>query len=111
MLRVALVLLGLAVYIWFIVDVLRTPGASTRTLPKFVWLLIVILLPLLGGLIWLIAGRPKLDRPGRRRRRGPIAPDDNPAFLRQIGDDAWAEKMRRRRETDGQGQGHGQAPA
>ena len=99
MLRVALILFGLAVYIWFIVDVLRSPGASTRTLPKFVWLLIVILLPFLGGLLWLLAGRPRLDRPRRGwRRRGPVAPDDNPAFLRQLGDDAWAEKMRRRRE-------------
>ncbi len=97
MLRVVLVLLGLAVYIWFIVDVLRTPGPATRALPKAVWLLIVILLPLIGGVLWLLAGRPKPDRP-RRRKRGPVAPDDDPHFLRQISDDAWAEKMRRRRE-------------
>jgi hypothetical protein len=108
MLRVVAVLLGLAVYIWFIVDVLRTSSASVRTLPKFVWLLIVVLIPLLGGLLWLLAGRPR--RPGRRRRRGPMAPDDDPAFLRQIGDDAWVERMKRRRgEADGQAQG--QAPA
>jgi hypothetical protein len=65
MLRVAGVLLGLAVYIWFIVDVLRTSGSSVRTLPKFVWLLIVVLIPLLGGLLWLIGGRPR----GQGRRR------------------------------------------
>ena len=98
MLRVVVILFGLAVYIWFIVDVLRTPGSTTRTLPKFVWLLIVILVPLVGGLLWLLAGRPRPERRGRRRRRGPVAPDDNPAFLRQLGDDAWAEKMRRRRD-------------
>lgn len=97
MLRVVLILLGLAVYIWFIVDVLRTPGSTTRTLPKFVWLLIVVLLPIIGGLLWLLAGRPRPEG-RRRRRRGPVAPDDNPAFLRQLGDDAWAEKMKRRRE-------------
>lgn len=101
MLRVALVLLGLAVYIWFIVDVIRTPGSTVRTLPKFVWLLIVILLPIIGGVLWLLAGRPRSERRGRRKR-GPVAPDDDPAFLRQIGDDAWAERMKRRRESDGQ---------
>jgi cbb3-type cytochrome oxidase subunit 3 len=100
MLRVVAVLLGLAVYIWFIVDVLRTSGASMRILPKFVWLLIVILIPLLGGLLWLLGGRPRGER--RRRRRGPTAPDDDPAFLRQIGDEAWVERMKRRRgDTDG----------
>ena len=100
MLRVAGVLLGLAVYIWFIVDVLRTSGSSVRTLPKFVWLLIVVLIPLLGGLLWLIGGRPLGQ--GRRRKRGPVAPDDDPAFLRQLGDDAWVERMKRHRgEADG----------
>lgn len=101
MLRVVGVLLGLAVYIWFIVDVLRTSGGSVRTLPKFVWLLIVILIPLLGGVLWLLGGRPRGQ--GRRRRRGPVAPDDDPAFLRQLDDDAWVQRMKRRRgEPDGQ---------
>ncbi|MBU6313145.1 MAG: PLDc N-terminal domain-containing protein [Actinomycetales bacterium] len=103
MLRAVGILLAIAVYIWFIIDVLRTPGTSTRTLPKFVWLLIVVLLPLLGGLIWLVAGRPRPERPRRgRRRRGPVAPDDDPAFLRQLDDDAWAERMKRRREDSGE---------
>jgi cbb3-type cytochrome oxidase subunit 3 len=108
MLRVVAALLGLAVYIWFIVDVLRTSSSNVRTLPKFVWLIIVILIPLLGGILWLLAGRPRGQ--GRRRRRGPVAPDDDPAFLRQLDDDAWVERMKRRRgESDGQAQG--QAPA
>ena len=104
MLRVVGVLLGLAVYIWFIVDVIRTSGATTRTLPKYVWLLIVALIPLIGGVLWLLGGRPRGQ--GRRRRRGPVAPDDDPAFLRQLGDDAWSERMKRRR-----GEADGQAPA
>jgi hypothetical protein len=99
MLRVGGVLLALALYIWFIVDVIRTPGVSVRTLPKFVWLLLVILLPLLGGLLWFIAGRPRSPRKGfrSRRSRGPVAPDDDPQFLRQIDQETWSEKMRRRR--------------
>jgi cbb3-type cytochrome oxidase subunit 3 len=101
MLRVVAVLLGLAGYIWFIVDVLRTSGASIRTLPKYVWLLIVVLIPLLGGVLWLLGGRPRGQ--GRRRKRGPVAPDDDPAFLRQLDDDAWSERMKRRRgEADEQ---------
>ncbi len=102
MLRVAGVLFLIALYIYFIIDVLRTPAGQTRTLPRLVWLLVVVVLPLLGGLLWLAFGRV-WGNPGSRwrRRRGPVAPDDDPRFLKKLGDDAWAERMRRKRETDG----------
>ena len=61
-------------------------------------LLLVILIPILGGLLWLALGRV-WPAPGTRcgRRRGPLAPDDDPRFLKQIGDEAWAKRMQRRR--------------
>ena len=98
MLRVLGVLVGVALYIYFIIDVLRTPRGETRSLPKFVWLLLVVLIPLLGGLLWLALGRV-WPSPGSRfgRRRGPLAPDDDPTFLKQLGDEAWMNRMRRRR--------------
>ena len=98
MLRVLGVLVGVALYIYFIIDVLRTPRGETRSLPKFVWLLLVVLIPLLGGLIWLALGRV-WPSPGNRfgRRRGPMAPDDDPTFLKQLGDDVWNKRMQRRR--------------
>ena len=98
MLRVAGVLLAVALYIYFIIDVLRTPRDDTRSLPKFVWLLLVIVLPLLGGLLWLALGRV-WPAPGSRfgRGRGPLAPDDDPTFLKQLGDEAWIQRMQRRR--------------
>ena len=33
-----------------------------------------------------------------RARRGPVAPDDDPAFLRKLADEEWSRKMRERRE-------------
>ena len=99
MLRVAGVLFLIALYIYFIIDVLRTPSNQTRALPRWVWLLVVVLVPILGGLIWFFFGRA-LPSGGSRWRRGrePLAPDDDPRFLKQLDDDAWAERMRRRRE-------------
>ena len=101
MLRVVGVLFLIAVYIYFIIDVLRTPSGQTRSLPRFVWLLVVVLIPLLGGLLWLALGRV-WPSPGARfgRRRGPLAPDDDPSFLKQLGDDAWVRRMEQRRRGE-----------
>jgi hypothetical protein len=95
-LRVAGVILAVAFYIYCFIDVLRTPSGGTRTLPKYVWLVVVIVLPVLGGALWLLFGRT-WNVPGARRRRGPVAPDDDPAFLKRLGDDAWSRRMRQRR--------------
>lgn len=51
-----LILLGLA--IWAIVSII---GSSVSTGKKVLWVLLVLLLPLLGFIIWLIAG-PKSAR-------------------------------------------------
>lgn len=98
MLRVAVILVALALYIYFIIDVIRTPRGQTRTLPKFVWLLIVLLIPIIGGILWMFLGRvwPANGSPFGRKR-GPVAPDDDPKFMRKLDDDAWSKKMRKRR--------------
>ena len=54
MIKVAGALVGIAFYIYSIIDVLRSEKSHTRTLPKYVWLLIVIVLPIIGGVIWLL---------------------------------------------------------
>ena len=92
-----LILLGLALYISFIVDVLRTPGSIMRALPKPLWLLIVVLVPLVGGILWLLAGRPRQTGGGLFRRRQPVAPDDDPGFLKSLYDEAWKRRMQQRR--------------
>jgi hypothetical protein len=97
-LRVALVILAVAFYIYCIIDVLRTRRDEARSLPKWLWLVLVIIVPVLGGLLWLVLGRV-WRAPGSRfgRRKGPLAPDDDPKFLKQLGDDVWSKKMQQRR--------------
>lgn len=102
MLRVAGTIVLIAVYIYFIIDVLRTPSSLSRSLPRWAWLLVVVFLPIIGGVLWLAFGRVWPENGSRfGRRRRPAAPDDDPRFLKQLGDDAWAERMRRKREQDG----------
>ncbi|MBU6244837.1 MAG: PLDc N-terminal domain-containing protein [Actinomycetales bacterium] len=101
MLRVLGVIILLAVYIWFLVDVVRTPRLQARRLPKWLWLLIVVILPIAGGLLWLAFGRARPSAGTRRRRRAPIAPDDDPRFLRELDEQAWRQRMRQRRGETG----------
>lgn len=100
MLRVIGILVLIALYISFIIDVLRTPRAEVRSLPKPLWLLIVILVPIVGGVLWWLFGRSRSAGGSRWGRRAPSAPDDDPTFLKQLDDDAWSERMRRRREGE-----------
>ena len=95
MLRVFAVILAVAVYIYCIIDVARTPRGETRTLPKWLWLILVIFVPLIGSALWLALGRV-WRLPGSGRRRGPVAPDDDPNFLKKLDDDVWIQKMHRR---------------
>lgn len=64
-----------------------------RNLPKLVWLLLVVLVPVAGALAWLVLGRPLPERPGSDR---PLVayPDDDEDFLRAVR--ARAEEQRRR---------------
>ena len=52
------------------------------------WALGVVLLPVVGGVLWLAVGKA--------RRRGasarPVAPDDDPAFLSTLSSDELAKR-------------------
>lgn len=68
---------------------------TIRGLPRFAWVIAILLLPLVGGIAWFLFGRPRPTRgqasrwrpasgaqePPRRR-----APDDDPDFLRSLRD-------------------------
>ena len=76
---VALVLL---IYAFF--DIIATPAAQIRHLPKPLWIA-VVLVPLLGPVLWLVFGttrRGPATPPSRGR--GVQGPDDDPDFLRGL---------------------------
>ena len=104
----------LALYIYAMLDLMRAPSAEVRLLPKWLWAIVVLCIFLLGPLTWLLLGRPRAEYPpsggdggggGSGGRgpgpRGPIAPDDDPDFLRRIDEQSWSSRMERlRRERD-----------
>ena len=68
---------------------------APRKLSRAWWVPIILLLPVVGGILWFAVGRARPPRPkpgagrggsagGPRSPRGPVAPDDDPDFLRDI---------------------------
>ena len=47
-------ILILAADIWAIVNIFKAPGASTGV--KVLWILLILILPVIGLIIWLVAG-------------------------------------------------------
>ena len=79
------VLIALAVVVWAFVECIQTPDNLVRSLPKPLWLVLIIIAPLLGAIGWLFAGRPARNIGGPRRPpSGPRGPDDDPTFLRGL---------------------------
>ncbi len=102
---VGILLIGFLLFC--LLDVITSDPAGIRNLPKVAWIFLVFINPI-GGIAWLIAGRPQdgaglpykgnngsiaqrppSQGPSPRPRRpgGPrrgVAPDDDPAFLAEL---------------------------
>ncbi|WP_049559418.1 PLD nuclease N-terminal domain-containing protein [Nonomuraea sp. SBT364] len=79
----------LAFWLFSLFDVITTPEEEVRHSPKAVWLIVVAVLPLIGGLFWMIRGRPRPIQeswpvPPRSGAGMPKGPDDDPDFLREL---------------------------
>ena len=71
--------------IYTLVDCARTDETQIRNLPKWAWILIIILIQILGPIAYWAAGRPKVPRlSGGRPKRRILPPDDDPEFLRRL---------------------------
>jgi hypothetical protein len=78
-----------------LISCLSAEEGELRALPRIVWVIIILLFPLLGSIVYFAAGRPvtAASRPGvwkvgggfpEATRPRQVAPDDDPEFLRQI---------------------------
>lgn len=90
MIRVLPWLLTIALTIYAAVDCVQTDERWVRNLPKLIWLLVVLVFPIVGPIVWFIAGRPQrgptgsAGPSGRQRPQAPRGPDDDPDFLRRL---------------------------
>lgn len=72
----AIVALVVVLTVFCAIDALMLDRLRIRGLPRWAWLLIIVLLPLFGSVLWLTVGRARLPRT--------IAPDDDPEFLAEL---------------------------
>lgn len=98
MTRIAIVTIGFLV-VWMVFTTVFAASANkneVRALPKWLWVLLCLIVPFFGGLLYLMVGRPLGgDKGGFGGRNKTIAPDDDPNFLRDI-----SKKMRKKDEDD-----------
>lgn len=113
-------LILLALWVFCILDVITTDEHAVRNLPKMLWLIIVLILPDIGSILWLVAGRPRswerpgglpykgnsgtagarfpeYDRPGRATASNP---DDDEAFLRGLRERVEEQRRKAREQND-----------
>ena len=110
MARILLILVVVGLMAYALADVWGADEDERGGLPRWLWVLLIVLLPLLGAISWIVVrvtarrsgagpgsggSRPKPTRPGPRRPSGPVAPDDDPEFLWRL------EQEKRKREAHG----------
>lgn len=119
-LELALGVVTVALWVYCLVDVLGSRDDQVRALPKLGWFVVVLLFPLAGSIVWLLAGRPRAaaspgsahqrpapgypeyDRPGRAAASTPEADEE---FLRGVRERAEEQRRRyrERRESERRG--------
>lgn len=90
----AVLLIALTVYC--LVSIAQARPGEVRNLPRWAWLVLVLVFPLAGGIAYVVAGRPLPGGKGpgggpggtwgppRTRRQAPRGPDDDEDFLRGL---------------------------
>lgn len=106
---VALGLVSLFLMAYAVLDAATSRPQDVRGLPKALWLVVIVLLPVLGAVLWFVAGRPRPGSPRSVPRVLPPAggptssPDDDEAFLRELR--RRADEQRRRAEEQRRSEG------
>lgn len=84
----------IALMIYALIDCIQATEVEVGDLPRPVWLLIIILLPVVGPIAWLVVSRSHRNE-ARRSAPRQVPPDEDPEFLQ------WLARREERRKRDG----------
>ena len=108
MARGIMAVLSIALTVFALADCVQTQDDKVRGVPKWAWIVLIVLIPWVGPLTWLFVGKERSwgrgssGSPGPRRD-GPLAPDEDPEFLRKLDEDIRRERRERRERGEGPG--------
>jgi len=102
------IVVAVVLAVYALIDCIQTDPAERPAPRRGIWLALIVLVPVVGPVAWIIAkARRGRARPTQRRVPRPVAPDDNPEFLREIKQidesheqllEQWEADLRRREE-------------
>jgi amino acid permease len=76
---------ALAIVLFAFIDCARRDETEIQKLPKWGWLLAILLTGSIGSIIYLVIGRgPLANFPKKKPQKRILPPDDDPDFLRGI---------------------------
>jgi hypothetical protein len=83
-LQAIIFLASLALTLYTFIDCARREDSQLNKLPKWGWLLLIVLLSPFGEIAFVIIGRVRGERGPRPPKRRILPPDDDPDFLRKL---------------------------
>ena len=102
MARGIIAVLSIALTVFALADCVQTEDDKIRGLPKWAWIVLIVLIPWVGPITWLFVGKERNLGGGPPRRQGPLAPDEDPDFLRRLDEDIRRERRERRERDQGE---------
>ena len=95
------ILLELGLLVFCLIDAIQTPEHQVRNLPRWAWILLIVFFPIVGGVAWLVAGRPtRPSAPVTASAPGLPEPVRRPSSTRDIDERLDADLARVDREHE-----------
>jgi hypothetical protein len=83
-LQAIILIASLVLTLYSFIDCARRDDSLINKLPKWGWLLLILLLSPFGAIAYLAIGRVRGEKGPRPPKRRILPPDDDPDFLRKL---------------------------